>query len=36
MPKIVKANGKTFTFEDNVTNEQISSTIDQNFNVKKK
>jgi hypothetical protein len=36
MPKIVKANGKTFTFEDNVTNEQISSTIDEYFNVKKK
>jgi hypothetical protein len=36
MPKIVKANGKTFTFDDNVTNDQISSTIDEYFGVKKK
>jgi hypothetical protein len=37
MPKKVKANGKTFTFDDNVTNEQISIAIDEYFgSVKKK
>lgn len=37
MPKKVKANGKTFTFEDDVTNEQIGVAIDEYFaGVKKK
>jgi len=37
MPKKVKANGKTFTFEDDVTNEQIGIAIDEYFaGVKKK
>lgn len=36
MPKRVKANGKTFTFDDNVTDEQIGNAIDEYFNVKKK
>ena len=36
MPKIVKANGKTFTFDDNVSQADISSTIDEYFGVKKK
>ena len=36
MPKIVTANGKKFTFNDDVTNEEISRTIDEYFGVKKK
>ena len=37
MPKKVKANGKTFTFEDDVTNEQIGIAIDEYFaGIKKK
>jgi len=36
MPKRVKANGKTFTFDDNVTDEQIGKAIDEYFGVKKK
>ena len=36
MPKIVKANGKTFTFGDDVSQADISKAIDEYFNVKKK
>ena len=36
MAKKVKANGKTFTFEDNVTDEQIGSAIDEYFTSLKK
>lgn len=36
MPKIVTAKGKKFTFNDDVTNEEISRTIDEYFGVKKK
>ena len=36
MPKIVTAKGKRFTFNDDVTNEEISRTIDEYFGVKKK
>ena len=36
MPKIVKANGKTFTFGDDVSQADISKAIDEYFGVKKK
>lgn len=29
MAKKVKANGKTFTFDDNVTNDQIGTVVDE-------
>jgi len=36
MAKKVSANGKTFTFDDNVTNEQIGTAIDEYFSSLKK
>jgi len=36
MAKKVTANGKTFTFDDNVTNEQIGSAVDEYFSSLKK
>lgn len=36
MAKQVKANGKTFTFDDNVTNDQIGSVVDEYFSSLKK
>lgn len=36
MAKKVKANGKTFTFDDDVTNEQIGSVVDEYFSSLKK